>query len=80
MTHGQGHKANDVFAPKGAWQSGVRADFFALGYDAFGALLSGRNYSARARVSRVHAGIHTTWADPPGSMSSQAVRGMTLTF
>lgn len=45
MTHGQGHKANDVFAPRGAWQSGVSADFFALGYDAFGSLLPGRNYS-----------------------------------
>lgn len=46
MTHGQGHKANDVFAPRGAWQSGVSADFFALGYDAFGSLLPGRNYSS----------------------------------
>jgi|GEM_PF-4829161 len=46
MTHGQGHKANDVFAPKGAWQSGVSADFFALGYDAFGSLLPGRNFSS----------------------------------
>ena len=46
MTHGHGHKANDVFAPRGAWQSGVSADFFALGYDAFGSLLPGRNYSS----------------------------------
>jgi RHS repeat-associated protein len=46
MTHGQGHKANDVFAPKGAWQSGVSADFFALDYDPFGSLLPGRNYSS----------------------------------
>ena len=46
MNHTQGHKANDVFAPRGAWQSGVSADFFALGYDAFGSLLPGRNYSS----------------------------------
>lgn len=46
MTHGQGHKANDVFAPKGAWQSDVSASKKCIGYDAFGSLLPGRNYSS----------------------------------
>lgn len=46
MTQGHGHKANEVFAPRGAWQSGASADFFALGYEPFGALLPGRNYSS----------------------------------
>jgi RHS repeat-associated protein len=43
MPQGQGHKANDVFAPKGAWQSDVSASEMCLGYDAFGSLLPGRH-------------------------------------
>ena len=46
MNHPQGHKANDVFAPEGAWQSDVSASKKCLEYDAFGSLLPGRNYSS----------------------------------
>jgi len=46
MTQGHGHKANDVFAPKGAWQSDVSASKKCLGYEPFGSLLPGRNYSS----------------------------------
>lgn len=52
VNHTQGHKANAVFAPKGAWQSGVSADFFALGYDAFGSLLPGRSANATSLAYR----------------------------
>jgi RHS repeat-associated protein len=46
VNQAQGHKANDVFAPKGAWQSDVSAPKNALGYEPFGSLLPGRNYSS----------------------------------
>jgi RHS repeat-associated protein len=46
MPQGQGHIANTTFAPKGAWQSDVSASEKCLGYDAFGSLLPGRNYSS----------------------------------
>jgi RHS repeat-associated protein len=46
MPQGQGHIANTTFAPKGAWHSDVSASKKCLGYDAFGSLLPGRNYSA----------------------------------
>lgn len=46
MQSAQGHRANDTLSRKGAWQSGVSASEKCLGYDAFGALLPGRNYSS----------------------------------
>ena len=46
MNHPQGHKANYVFAPKGAWQSDESASKKCLGYEPFGSLLPGRNYSS----------------------------------
>ena len=46
MNHPQGHKANYVFAPKGAWQSGGSASKKCLEYEPFGSLLPGRNYSS----------------------------------
>ena len=48
MNHPQGHKANYVFAPKGAWQSGGSASKKCLEYESFGSLLLGRNYSSNS--------------------------------
>jgi len=50
VNHPQGHKANYVFAPKGAWQSGGSASKKCLEYEPFGSLLPGRNYSSRSYV------------------------------
>ena len=46
MNQGHGHKANDMFAPEGAWQSDASASKKCLGYKPFGSLLPGRNYSS----------------------------------
>lgn len=46
MPQARGHIANGVFAPEGALQNVGSADFFGLGYEPFGSLLPGRNYSS----------------------------------
>ena len=48
MPQARGHIANGVFAPEGALQNVGSADFFGLGYEPFGSLLPGRNYSSDA--------------------------------
>jgi hypothetical protein len=48
MHEAQGHKANAVLAPEGAWQSEVSASKKCLGYESFGSLLPGRNYSSNS--------------------------------
>lgn len=71
MNHTQGHSERTMFAPRGAWQSGVSADFFALGYDAFGSLLPGRNYSSgsyrylfqgQEHDDEINGGVGTSYA------------------
>ena len=67
MTQGHGHKANSVFAPKGAWQSDASASEKCLGYESFGMLLSDQGdhdyrfgFNGKENDNEVHSAVGTS--------------------